>query len=252
MVKKYRSPFLKEVIVRLDFSSPVTKLSKKLPEGLKEIILPLFPISEPKEFIGKELLVTKDITKEKVLETGVDWFFHSIDRQKTLIIASNNVNISYKSYSSFDVLKRDFLPIVEILFNIYADIQGRRLGLRYINEITLAENNVLDWTNYFDRRLLADLSFLEDPTKICRAFNNLELNFGDLILRFQYGMFNPDYPAPIRKKSFILDYDAYYKGPQNLEDIRENLDKFNTAIQTIFERSISDKLRSLMGVEHNG
>jgi uncharacterized protein (TIGR04255 family) len=65
-------------------------------------------------------------------------------------------------------------------------------------------------------------------------------------------MFNADYPAAIRKKSFILDYDAYYQGPQNLEDVKHNIDIFHEAVQTLFEYSISDELRSLMGVEGNG
>lgn len=162
------------------------------------------------------------------------------------------MNISYKKYDSFDVLKQDFLPIVGELFSIYDDFEGKRLGLRYINEITLPGNNVLDWTDYLDERLLTNLNFPQDPSKICRAFNNLELNYGNLIIRFQYGMFNADYPAPIRKKSFILDYDAYYQGPQNLEDIQHNINIFHEALQTLFEYSISDKLRSLMGVEGNG
>jgi len=251
MVRKYRTPFLKDVIVRLDFSSPVTKLAKTIPQGLKEIVSPLFPISEPKGFIGKELIVTKDITKEKTLE-GTDWFFHSVDRQKTLIVSRGNVNISYKKYDSFDVLKQDFLPIVEELFGTYDDFGGNRLGLRYINEITLSENNVLDWANYLDERLLTNLNFPQDPSKICRAFNNLELNYGDLFIKFQHGILNADYPAVIRKKRFILDYDAYYRGPQNLEDVKHNIDIFHEAIQTLFEYSISDELRSLMGVEGNG
>lgn len=251
MVRKYRAPFLKEVIIRLDFSYPVTKLAKTVPQRLKEMVSQLFPIGEPKEFIGKELVVTKDITKEKILE-GTNWFFHSMDRQKTLIVSRDNVNISYKKYDSFDVLKQDFLPIVEELFGTYDDFEGKRLGLRYINEITLSENNMLDWTNYLDERLLTSLNFPQDPSKICRAFNNLALNYGDLIIRFQYGMFNADYPAPIRKKSFILDYDAYYQGPQNLEDVKHNIDIFHEAIQALFEYSISDELRRLMGVEGNG
>ncbi len=251
MVKTYSAPFLKEVIVRLDYSYPLTKLSRVLPDQIRDIVTPSFPISEPKEFIGKELKISRDATKEKIVE-GTDWFFHSMDRQKTLILARDNVNISYKKYDSFDILKRDFLSIVEELFANYDDLQGKRLGLRYINEITLTENQVLEWKDYLNGSLLTNLSFPEDPTKICRAFNNLELNEGDLIIRFQYGMFNPDYPAPIRKKSFILDYDAYYQGALNLEDINPKLDKFNVAIKSIFERSILNGLRKLMGVQNNG
>ena len=251
MVRKYSTPFLKEVIVRLDFASPVTRLAKALPQKLTKVISPLFPIGEPKQFIGKELMVSKDATKERVLQ-GTDWYFHSIDKQKTLIVAQDNVNISYKTYASFDIVNQDFLPIVEALFSSYDDFQGRRIGLRYRNEISLSEANVLDWTDYLDRRLLAFFDFPEDPKRICRAFNNLELNYGDFIARFQYGMLNPDYPAPVRRKSFTLDYDAYRQGPQDFEDVKQNMNKFHDAIQKLFEQSITDRLRSLMGVEGDG
>lgn len=251
MVRKYRTPFLKQVIVRLDFSYPVLKLARTIPQGLREAISRSFPISEPKGFIGKELIVTKGITKEKTLE-GTDWYFHSMDRQKTLIVCRDNVNISYAQYDTFDVLKQDFLPIVTELFDTYDDFEGKRLGLRYINEIALPENDLLDWSDYLDERLLTSLSFPQDPRRICRAFNNLELNHGDLIIRFQYGMFNPDYPAPIRKKSFVLDYDAHLQGPQNLDDVKHSVDVFHQAIQELFEYSISDGLRRLMGVDEDG
>ena len=247
MVKKYSTPFLKEVIVRLDYSHPLIKLSKALPQNIRDNVSKSFPISEPREFFSRELEITKDATKDKFVQ-GTDWVFHSIDRQKTLIIARGNVNISYKQYDSFDVLKKDFLPVVTELFSVYEDFQGKRLGLRYINEITLPENNVFDWTNYLNESLLNNLSFPEDATKICRVFTTLELNEGDVIIRFQYGMFNPDYPAPIRKKSFVLDYDAYHQGALNLEDIIPKLDKFNATVKTIFEHSIKGGLRNLMGV----
>jgi uncharacterized protein (TIGR04255 family) len=175
-----------------------------------------------------------------------------MDKQKTLVVSKYNVNISYKKYDSFDVLEQDFLPIVEELFSTYGDLEGKRLGLRYINEITLSENNILDWTNYLDEKLLTSLKFPQNPSKICRAFNNLELNYGDLIIKFQYGMRNADYPAPLRKKSFVLDYDAYYQGPQNLVDINHNIGIFHEAIQQLFEQSISNELRSLMEVGGNG
>ena len=251
MVRKYRSCFLKTVIVRLDFSYPVTKLTKTLPQRLKDIIPPLFPISEPKEFIGKEFVVSKDATKEKILE-GTKWFFHGLDRQKTLVVSRDNVNIEYKTYESYDVLKREFIPIVDALLASYDDLQGKRLGLRYINEIVLSEGDLLNWSNYIDGRLLTSLTFPEDPNQICRAFTNLEINHRDFIVRFQYGMFNPDYPASIRRKNFTLDYDAYYQGLQDTEDVKQNLDRFHDALQKEFERSITDELRNKMGVEDNG
>jgi len=249
MVKKYRTTFLAKVIVRMDYSYPITQLTKTLPNQLKTI--PQFPLSEPKDFIGTEFLISKGVIKEKATE-GTTWFFHSIDRQNTVAIERDNFNISYKAFDSFDVLKQDSLHIAKVLFEVHKDFQGKRLGLRYINEIKLDENTVLDWSEYIDGKLLTQLEFPENPSLICRAFNDLELNCGDFILKFQYGIRNPDFPARIQRKNFILDYDAYSLGLQNLEDIAQNLDKLNEAIHQVFEQSICDGLRRKMGVEDNG
>ena len=76
MATEYSKTFLKEVLIRVDFASPVTKLVKALPERLRDLILPLFPISEPREFIGKDLLVSlgaSEASKERTLR-GTDWF----------------------------------------------------------------------------------------------------------------------------------------------------------------------------------
>jgi uncharacterized protein (TIGR04255 family) len=65
-------------------------------------------------------------------------------------------------------------------------------------------------------------------------------------MRFQYGMHNPDYPAPIKKKIFILDYDAYCNGILTKNDIFKYLPIFHEEVQKLFENSISDKLRIRM------
>lgn len=247
MVNKYRKPLLNQVIVRMDFPAPINQLSRALPRDISKVVLPLFPIAEPKKFIARELQLTKRETKEKVLE-GTNWLFHSIDKGKTLTIEPDNINISYKKYDSFDVLKNDLLVVLEAMFKKYLDLQGSRLGLRYINKIELTEGNLFDWSDYLDERILTMLNIQEDPTKISRAFNTLVLNYGDMIIQFQYGMHNPDFPAPIRKKIFILDYDAYYQGPQTLEDIKQSIDKFHEKIQALFEANITDNLRDLMEV----
>jgi uncharacterized protein (TIGR04255 family) len=77
------------------------------------------------------------------------------------------------------------------------------------------------------------------------------MNYGTMILTFKYGMHNPDFPAPIRKKIFVLDYDAYYQGLQEMSDILRNTAEFHDRIEKLFESSISPKLRAIMGVVKN-
>lgn len=74
----------------------------------------------------------------------------------------------------------------------------------------------------------------------------MDLNLGNMKIRFRYGMHNPDYPAPIRKKLFILDYDAFLEGLQNEADMISNIDKFNNEIESMFEKCIKDGLREIM------
>ena len=251
MGNKYRKPFLQNVITKLDFSSPLSKIGKTLPSELNKVALSTFPISEPREFIAKDLQISPQETKEKI-KGGVDWFFHGKEREKTLCISSKFIWIQYATYDSFDSLKKDFFPVVETLFDISNDLQVNRFGLRYINSIQLQENNTFDWKEYLDEKLLAIFDIPEDINKIRQAFHALTIKEGDIFLRFQYGMHNPDFPAPIRKKKFVLDYDAYCEGSQDMADIRKNIDTFHDVIENLFEKNIKGKLRKKMEIISNG
>ena len=56
------------------------------------------------------------------------------------------------------------------------------------------------------------------------------------------------FPAPIKKKLFILDTDAYTQGLIEMSDIPAKLEKFHEAIGNLFEQVITNGLREKMGV----
>jgi len=155
----------------MDFPASLNGLAKSLPQNIKKTALSLFPIPEPQKFIAKELLISKQATKEEVKE-GTNWISHSKDKEKTLAITHDHFHIAYKKYESFNVLKKDFICILEAMFLEYPKLQSRRLRLRYINEIKVSESNVLDWHEYLDDNLLTMLKFPKETKKIARAFNN--------------------------------------------------------------------------------
>lgn len=115
-----------------------------------------------------------------------------------------------------------------------------------VNHIKLEGHSYFEWADYLDERLLSMYSLYEGEGEIARGFHNLTINDNDIMLRFQYGMYNPDFPSPIRKKLFILDYDAFYDGLQDIEDIKANIDIFHERIEALFENNIKDELRNLM------
>jgi uncharacterized protein (TIGR04255 family) len=242
----YKKNFLTKVIARIDFL-PINSIKTSLSADLSKKITKIFPISEPKkELIGiKYQLSHKEVKKEE-LGSKAEWHFHSKDRDKNLCIASDFFYIEYIVFDNFKKAKHELFGILEYLFKSYHEIQINRSGLRYINNIEFDDTNLFDWSEYLNDNLLSIFNIPQRKDIIHRALHLLELNYGYMNLRFQYGMFNPDFPAQIRRKIFTLDLDAYLEGPQNENEIKDNFVKFNNEAEKLFEISIKDNLRRIM------
>jgi len=245
---KYEKNFLTNVIARVDFPNPI-KVHESLPPDLSKAILELFPISESRKILGKTLKFTGEKIEIEGDEKSIEWNFFGKNREKQLVITPIFFYISYTKYESYNSFKSDFISVIEKIFEVFSDIQITRLGLRYINEISLLDQiDPLNWTEYLNEKLLSPFEVAGDKSTIARCINNLFLNQGDMNLNFRYGMHNPDMPAPIKKKIFILDYDAHNTNLQDISEIREDLEKFHNIIISLFENHIEEGLRTIMHV----
>lgn len=241
----YRKNFLSEVIARLDFASPLQRLSKELPTQVSMAALKVFPIQEPRKTIAKQL----QISPQKVASHDVEiteWNFYGKEREKRLVFVSQSLFVAYNRYQNYESFRSDFLYVLDAFFKDFADAVPNRLGLRYINNLDLPNGNPFAWSDYINGNLLSVLSFAADKTKISRAFSNLEFNHGDFNVRFQFGMHNPDYPAAIKRRHFVLDFDAYHQGLQNPQEIATNLDRYHDTIESLFEASITEAFRGIL------
>jgi len=250
----YPKNYLKHVISRIDFLSPQNSLKNSIPASITQAIKELFPIPEPREVFESELKLSSSSVEveEKQMAKFMEWNFFGKNREKRLCIGQKFMFVEFKIYTSFNDFGNHFSKVLNSLFDAFKDLQVERFGLRYINKIeTNAEdaNNLFNWNEYLNDNLLSIFNIPDKKTKIVRAFHNLEINYEDFILRFQYRMYNPDYPASIKKKQFILDYDAYMTGILDKEDILENLSVFHEEIEKLFEKSITDNLRAKMNEE---
>ena len=131
-----------------------------------------------------------------------------------------------------------------VLTNIYPKVTYKRFGVRYINNLTINEPNPLKWDEYIDDKLLASIYIPEEQSKISRTFHNLEMNYDDYNLRFNFGIYNPDYPARIKQKGFILDLDAYNSSIQTKDEIITILPVLHQKIQMFFESSIKEEFKN--------
>jgi uncharacterized protein (TIGR04255 family) len=247
----YKKNSLTEVIARADFVSPFPDFDKKLPTELTEIALKRFPIYEPQQSVEREIQFKMELgpisTKER---TFTEWVFHGKERKKTLKIVPQAMMVTYTEYERFEDFRDEFLAIFAATCKSFPDARIGRLGLRFINNVNLEDlsktsaTSVIDWSPYINADLLGLFKFASgDQAHVSRVFHNIEFTYDDAQLRFQFGMPNPEYPAPIRRPIFVLDFDAFSQGLLEQNEIEPTLERFHSLIQQLFERSILNGLR---------
>ena len=243
----YKKNFLKEVIARVDLLNPLPGVDVALPGAVSEVAVDSFPIPEPREAVQREVQIGPAgvaATEERFKE----WRFHGKDRTKTLTIGRQVVLVQYTSYQTYEVVKGEFIRILDRIGELFQGVQTQRVGLRYVNEIELAEANPTDWSAYLAPALLSLFQFPPEAERkaLSRVFHNIELASDAFNLRYRLGMHNPDYPARIRQKVFVLDLDAYTQSAVNVREVAPLIDDFHATIQRYFEQSITAQLRSIM------
>lgn len=251
MKDKYKKNFLEQVIVRIDFANPIEDVRERLDPNINLNILKNFPLSEPKKIVTGEIKIKIDDKNDTInnieKQKFQDWNYFGKNREKELHFNMETLNITYRKYQRFSEIKNDFLNICKPMFSHFNSFAIKRLGLRYVNKIILNEPNSTNWEGYFDENLISVFNIPEKKYSISRAFSVLEVNEGDTHLTFHYGMYNSDYPAPIHKKEFILDYDASYSNLiQNFNDLEIHLKKCKSVIDNQFEKSVDLKLKEIM------
>jgi uncharacterized protein (TIGR04255 family) len=241
----YKKTFLKDVILRIDFGSRVESLSRSLPQKIASAALKRFPISEPQK--GQiQAITVSPTTVESSTQDIMEWTYHGRTRKKTLVITPESLAITYTHYESFEVLCEDYRMVTKKLFKSINELSVSRVGLRYINILEIDGDNPLSWGDYVNKEMLGIIDMHPDKDNLTRIFHIVEYNDDGQQLRFQFGIANPDYPAPIRRRQFILDLDSYFSGDILEDQIDAIIDSSHTQIQRIFEQSITDATRAIM------
>lgn len=253
MGKRYKNPPLKNVIFRIDLAQPINQ-GKKLLNDFYKIIENNFPNRE--DISGIRIEATMGLAKDK--EPSVKQFQRAVISNKfsnadqTIILMfepePSNFNLLFKSYKNSEELKSLVELIVTAVNKTYGNILIKRVGLRYINNIVIKEGDAFDWDSFINKNLISMMEFFPDKRKISRSIGRMELNKDTYNVQFYYGMANPEYPNPIARKEFILDYDCYSTDEININDVPDVVKALHDEIKRLFESSILDGLRDLMGV----
>ncbi|MCU7874993.1 MAG: TIGR04255 family protein [Candidatus Thiodiazotropha sp. (ex Lucinoma borealis)] len=246
----YEESFLKEVIFRVDFPSPIESIEKTVPKGLGKAILNRFPISEPRKAHTQEFQFTGPSFQAKSTEL-TQWVYFGKEREKSLILEPGSLVISIKEYKSYEELIDDIKDVLEAFFEAFSDTSVARVGLRYVNLIDLKEPEPLSWAEHINEEILGIIDFHDEKQNLTRVFHIVEYNFDGLAVKYQFGLANPDYPALIKKKQFVMDIDAYSNGSFDFGDVMSGIGDAHEKVQEIFEKSITEKLRQTMKPKDN-
>lgn len=244
---RYKSNFITEAIIRIEFAKPITSLTNTFPEELDKLILPNFPNKESKSAFAEQLHIApnSEVIERKRNEFK-EWNFYGNERKKRVCITRDFFFNSSFQYISYDDFTASFFDILKYFSKNYDEFSARRIGIRYINNIQLDNENPLDWTDYINENMLDIFKVKPADQELTRAFQILELAKGDIKTKFQYGMHNPDFPSTIKKKIFVMDIDNYKNGNMNGEELELLVPEMHGIIENIFENSIKEKLRNLL------
>lgn len=246
---KYNHNFLSNVIFRLDFAS-LPDIMFEIPNELDIIFKEHCPDLNTQETIEFHTIIDKGRKTDRERRFSV-FKFTDKERKISITISHNHIVIEYKKYQNFSLLKDFSEMIIPSFIDACPKVDFKRIGLRYINQISLNRGNPFAWSGYIDSSLTNVVDkFYKKSTAISRSVGQIILNEEEYNINFIYGTPNSEYPAKISRKEFILDIDCYSNFVEN-DNIFIFLKKFNIQAKSIFEKSIKAKLRKKMGVKDN-
>lgn len=243
MNRQYKRNFLSSVLCRIDFPV-ILSLQQSPPAKFQEVVTNKFPFVNEDKKIGTLVYdVERDIGRKELLSR---WIFSDKEKNKKIFIQPDSLILEWNKYSKFEEFKEELEFIIKNFFEIHPVGIIKRIGLRYINQIVLDSGNPFEWKGLIHDKLISHLDFVVNKEQLARSMHLIVTNYDDYSLSFQYGLFNSEYPSPIFRKEFTLDYDCYTREEVEEPEIIPTVSKFNEAITNLFEESILDDLRKIM------
>lgn len=249
----YKKNFLTKVIFRIDFNQIARLQAEKKPE-FSERIKEKYPFIQGRPTTQISFTLSQSGSGIDQQDTGMAWDHRSEEKSKKIItLTPNSLSMDYgkDQYDHYPAFREEVKYVCDNLLSTYKVEEILRIGLRFINGITLAEGNPLDWDGFINAKLAtSSVAGLLQGMRLIRSMHQLHALYDDISVLFNYGIFNPDFPNPVARKQFILDYDCYIAGGLPSSDILNRLDDLNQVAENMFENSIETELRNIMEVVH--
>lgn len=240
------SDFLKNVILKLDFLGEL-KLTRQFVDNMKRNVSNDFPEFEPQEQVSLQVMIKMDESEKTTKEKrSKSYRFSDTTTNNSLTLERDAIIFDMKKYNGYEDFRKIIQKVIQTVETENPSAKLSRTGLRYINQLIIDEGNPFDWNEFVKEPLISSLEFIENRNELSRLMGIIELNISDYFIRFQYGWYNSEFPNPIAKKEFALDYDCYSKNEIDISEVLSQIDTYHTAIKDLFEYSKEDGLQSMI------
>ncbi|BCV48516.1 TIGR04255 family protein [Shewanella algae] len=91
----YENPFLKEVIFRVDFATPLEGVVTSVPSTVLREIMKAFPIAEPQTVQSQEFQISGQTVSSTTHEIK-QWVYHGREREKSMILQPESLTMTIK------------------------------------------------------------------------------------------------------------------------------------------------------------
>ncbi len=209
----YKTNFIKEVILRIDYNTPISDLQSDALKRLKS--MSIYQSSEFKEEIIKslELKFEQEEQSFRMRTEGVRGTYSLDDGIHIFRIDNQAFSLNASKYTEFDT----FFEIFRSGFNAFQEVfnveEYKRIGLRFINRIEIDQlAGITSWKEYINPHLIPNYEHITLPENgftLRRNMNDIILGNGEYFLRYRTGLWNKEFPSKIIDKEFIIDIDCY-------------------------------------------
>ncbi len=245
----YKSNTLSTVIFRVDFFTPITVDDNTL----NNACISIYPVVQ-EETVNEHNVQTSfnekgEMSIERNTNTFVNKKYSNRQLSRSITVSPRFVFTEVKDYTNYQDTCKTFISVFDAIKNANPTATIARIGMRYINQIDLTNYKKTARKNYVKGALFeSPFDGVIESAMQARTQHLVEFVIDDYRVRCVTGLFNPDYPAAIKRNIVTLDFDAYTQGGMTLEEVPSYLDKFHSSIEALYDASILSKQREIMGI----
>jgi uncharacterized protein (TIGR04255 family) len=189
---------------------------------------------------------------------SIQWQFSDLAGNWSVVLTPDYVTLETRSYEHFDDFSDRLQRVLRALVSTIKPAVGRRIGLRYINEIRPGHT---EWHRVVRSELLGPLSIEEVRLSCSQSFQLLQLEAGDARINLQHGYLARGTTVaprageePSEEPAYLVDIDMFRDFvapsstlPMDSKLIGNMVDSYHATVSGLFRWAVTDEYRASLG-----